>query len=277
MPQSNSKRLQSRLKVRKLDLADFSGKRLWFADDPFYTATFTGLSAIFPTGEKFFIQAVLHFRDQITDPELVDEVNDFIRQEANHFKMHQALNHQIREHGVDPDRLASFCATRLNWIQRLTSKKRQLAYTVCCEHFLAAFGHFLLSEPSHLEGLDDTDKAIWIWHAIEEVEHKSVAFDVYQHLGLSRWRLRLCMIEIIFVFTVDMSYLTLRQLYQLKSLSKRKTWRSAARFYLGEKGFLGRLRREIKRFYGSKFHPWDVDDSALIQSYEAKLVGRVQT
>ena len=276
MLQNNKKKKQSRLNVRKLVVSNNSSHQLWFADNPFYAATFMGLSAIFPTGEKFFIQAVLNFRDQISDTQLLAEVNDFVRQEANHYKMHQALNEKIRVQGVDPEKLAKFCATRLKWIQRLTSKKRQLAYTVCCEHFLAAFGHFLLSQPDHLAGLSEEDRVIWIWHAIEEVEHKSIAFDLYYHLGLSRWRLRICMLEIMLVFAIDMSYLTLRQLFQLKSLTKRKTWRSASRFYLGEKGFLRHLRTEIRRFYRRDFHPWDSDDSALIKSYEHMIASHLQ-
>lgn len=269
--QTQSETISGHIKVRKLISVGDACKSLWFADDAFYTATFTGLSAIFPTGEKYFIQSVLNFRSEISDPHLLAQVNGFVRQEANHYKLHQKLNEKISTQGIDPEKIANFCAVRLKWIQKLTSKKRQLAYTVCCEHFLAAFGQFLLTQPSHLDGLSEEDRAIWIWHAIEEIEHKSVAFDVYQHLGLSRWRLRACMVEIIFVFFIDISYLTIRQLVHLKALRKKATWRSAKRFYRGPKGLLPILKKELKRFFAKDFHPWDVDDSELIKLNESKI------
>ena len=56
--------------------------RYWFGGDPFMTRMFDALSLTFPDGERYFIQSVRLFRDQIQDPELQQRVADFIRQEA---------------------------------------------------------------------------------------------------------------------------------------------------------------------------------------------------
>src|SRR5690606_15705229 len=73
--------------------------RFWFGDDPFITRMFDALSLTFPDGERYFIQSVRLFRDQITDPELKRRVADFIRQEAQHGIAHEKMNQVLKDQG----------------------------------------------------------------------------------------------------------------------------------------------------------------------------------
>lgn len=66
--------------------------KFWFANDPFKTRFFDALSLTFPEGERFFIESVRLYRDQIQDRDLQQKVKDFIRQEAQHGIAHDKMN-----------------------------------------------------------------------------------------------------------------------------------------------------------------------------------------
>ena len=89
--------------------------RFWFGDDPFRTRMFDALSLTFPDGERYFIQSVRLFRDQITDPSLAARVTDFIKQEAQHGIAHDKMNQVMREQGMPVDQFIQ----RLNKIFKL--------------------------------------------------------------------------------------------------------------------------------------------------------------
>ncbi len=59
----------------------------------------------------------------------------------------------------------------------------QLATTIALEHFTAIVAHQLLTNPKATEGMHPNVKPLWLWHAVEETEHKAVCFDVYQQVG----------------------------------------------------------------------------------------------
>ncbi|MEY4766257.1 MAG: hypothetical protein RI907_2930, partial [Pseudomonadota bacterium] len=82
--------------------------RFWFEGDPFKTRALDALSIIFPPGEKFFMNCVRDFRDQITDAKLLQEIKDFNRQEAQHSMVHRQDNDRLRKQGIDVDRLTKY-------------------------------------------------------------------------------------------------------------------------------------------------------------------------
>ena len=49
----------------------------WHGGSAFRTAYFNAMSLLFPLGEKFFIDSVRHYRNEIDDPRLVDEITSF--------------------------------------------------------------------------------------------------------------------------------------------------------------------------------------------------------
>src|SRR3546814_10655101 len=81
--------------------------------DPVATAFYNSMSAIFPKGEAFFIDSVRAFRDG-APPQLVADINAFIRQEATHSREHVAFNRRVADAGYDISRLEDRKSTRLN-------------------------------------------------------------------------------------------------------------------------------------------------------------------
>jgi len=169
-------------------LREGTPRRWWAAGDPVATAWFTALSACFPRGEAFFIEAVKAHREG-APAALAAQIRDFVAQEINHTREHLALNRLSAAAGYDLDaidrRLSAFLA-----MTRGRPPIVNLAATMALEHFTAMLAHVYLSDPRHLEGTDPELAALWRWHAVEEIEHKAVAYDTWLHATRhwSRWK-----------------------------------------------------------------------------------------
>ncbi|WP_290644939.1 metal-dependent hydrolase, partial [Aquabacterium sp.] len=88
--------------------------KYWFGGDPFKSRFWDALSIIFPPGEKFFMTCVRDFRDQIQDPKLLEDIQGFNRQEAQHTLVHRQDNDRLRRQGVDVDRLTKYVEHLVN-------------------------------------------------------------------------------------------------------------------------------------------------------------------
>jgi predicted metal-dependent hydrolase len=168
-------------------------ERWWMGGDPIATALYNALSATFPKGEAFFVESVRKFRDG-TDPKLAGEIRAFVTQEVMHSREHIAFNKRAHEAGYDLKPLEDRVDWRLDFV-RSKPPIASLAATMALEHFTAILAHELLRDPRHLAGADPESQALWRWHAIEEIEHKGVAYDTWLHATkdwprFKRWRSR---------------------------------------------------------------------------------------
>lgn len=119
-------------------------------------------------------------RDKVSDPQLQAQIAAFIGQEAMHSKAHGEFNEAWRRDDYNLDRFQNWLNERDKYL-RTISPKLQLALTCAFEHFTALLGiYFTASRTS--KTLDQDALKLWVWHAIEEIEHRSVAFDVYQQV-----------------------------------------------------------------------------------------------
>src|SRR3954470_16785194 len=143
-----------------------------------------GLSAVFPDGEDFFVRSVRHFRDQITDPELKRQVAGFIGQEAMHGREHRAFNARLAELGYPTRQVERFTRWGLETREKIAPAKANLAATAALEHFTATLAELVLSDEETREAFGHPAvRDLFLWHALEESEHKAVAFDVYKAVG----------------------------------------------------------------------------------------------
>jgi predicted metal-dependent hydrolase len=233
------------------------------------------LSAMFPNGEDFFVESVRNYRDQVTDPELKRQVARFIGQEAIHGREHRTFNDRLAQLGFTTrlvDRVVDVGLRR--FLARVLPRRTQLAITAALEHYTATLAEVLLSEPRAREMLDvDEVRYLLLWHAVEESEHKSVAFDVYQSVcGIHFVRARV-MDAVTVVFVVGLVLATARSL-----LSDRAAWNPVR---LGRS--LGRLRHSpflrpavihrLREYNRRDFHPDDHDASAWLDHWRAELFG----
>jgi predicted metal-dependent hydrolase len=232
------------------------------------------MSAVFPDGEDFFVRSVRHFRQQISDPELRRQVAGFIGQEAVHGREHRALNDRLDQLGYPTKRVERFTRWGLATRERIMSPTANLAATAALEHFTATLAELVLQddEARRLFGSPEVTDLL-LWHALEESEHKAVAFDVYDTVGGSE-RTRVMTMNLICVGFIG--GMTLQVLLSL--LGDPATYhpvtlaRSIAR--LRRSPFLRRsVWRQLRDYNRPDFHPDDRDTTALVEHWRDELFG----
>ncbi len=248
--------------------------RWWMGGDPVATAFYNALSATFPKGEAFFVESVRMFREG-TPPRLAEEIKAFVTQEVMHSREHVQLNKRALEAGYDLSGLEARVEWRLS-ITRARLPIVNLAATMCLEHFTAILAHQLLGNSRHLDRADPESAALWRWHAIEEIEHKAVAYDTWLHAtrGLTRWRRWKIKAKVmLFVtrnFVIDRSWGTLALLRQ-DGITGARAWARMLWFAWVRPGMLRKILGAWLAFFLPGFHPWKRDDRNLIAAAEQGL------
>lgn len=263
------------IRVRRMNYEIPELPKYWYKNNAWITHFLNALSTTFPDGERFFIHSVRHFESQIQDPQLREQIRAFIGQEANHGKEHEAFNQAlVAQHGLPLESKIGFMRKALAWAKKRYSPREQLAMTVGFEHFTAILANLMLEQPEVIQDLDGMYADMFLWHAVEETEHKAVAFDVYEAVDGDYWLRVKSMAAATFFFLL----ISLRMQYSLlKHDEQLGNWRDAlgfARFMLSKPGFLTRIIPDYLAFYLPGFHPWQQDNSQLIARYVKALAGQ---
>lgn len=249
-----------------IDRADFFGGNL--VSSAFYTA----LSITFPAGEAEFIASVRHFSKHLKDPDLIADVKSFVAQEAHHGLQHIQLNKQLGAVGYPVAKVEALVEEKLAQRRMSWSPAKRLRRTVSAEHFTASMAHQALTDSETLDVAPQVFKDLMLWHAIEEVEHKSVAFDVYQQCIGDMRALRL---HYLYFACVDfpLQYWMITR-FLLKEGGFTVTWkerREFLRLLFGKKGIYGSVIGQYITFLKKGFHPWQQDDAHLVNKWKEKL------
>lgn len=245
----------------------------WHGGSAYKTAWFNAMSLLFPLGEKFFIDSVCHFQDEIEDPRLQDEIASFRAQEATHRLQHQKYNELLCDlRDYDLDRFEKHERERMAWAYRELSARRRLAGTVANEHLTAIMAHDMLSNRDLLVDADPHIAQLWEWHGVEETEHKAVAFDVFIAVGGTLTERRQALLLNTFFFFKDTLRNVCIMLRNDGKLWSIREWASGFKFLFIKPGMLRRVFPAWLRFLKKDFHPWQVDNRELISAWEQRQV-----
>jgi len=233
-----------------------------------------GLSAVFPDGEDFFVRSVRHFRSHIADPKLKQQVSGFIGQEAMHGRQHRAFNDRLDQLGYPTKRVEWLTKRGLALRERLLSAKSNLAATAALEHFTATLAELVLSseETRNLFGHEEV-RNLYVWHALEESEHKAVAFDVYKAVGGSE-RMRVMTMKLLrFGFVLGMTAQVTLSLLGDRATYRRGNLRRSLRTFRRSPLASRELWRQLKDYDRPDFHPDDSDTTQLVEHWREELFG----
>lgn len=232
--------------------------RFWLGNDPFRTRMFDALSLTFPDGERYFIQSVRLFRDQITDPELKQKVADFIRQEAQHGIAHDKMNQLMRDQGQPIDRFIETMKRMFAFELKYRSDKYNVAMTAAAEHLTALMADTFYANKATLADAHPYVRALLAWHAIEEMEHRDVAYDVMKDVAqvdeLTRKYALAFTALLMPAFTIYRANVMLK--YDGFSLAERIQMNiKGLPWFIGKNGILTSMRKPFMSWFNKDFHP----------------------
>jgi predicted metal-dependent hydrolase len=231
--------------------------RYWFDNDPFKSRFFDAMSLLFPEGEKFFISCVRDYRDRIDDPKLQAEVKDFIYQEGQHGMVHTQFNDRLKAQGIAVDYiLEQQRQVMFNVFRKYLPKSFTLGQTAAAEHMTALMAHGFFSTEM-FERADPRIRAMYAWHAVEEIEHKAVAFDVFQKVAKGGYFTRiLSMLQVSLSFPLHV-FLIMAHMFQVDGLRGCfGIWMRGLWWLYGPGGLYPRLTLSYLAYFKPGFHPW---------------------
>lgn len=246
----------------------------WHSNDPFKTAFFNALSIMFPLGEKAFIDSVNAYRGEITDAKLQEDIRGFVGQEAIHAREHQAYNQRLCSlRGYDLAVMEKRISSKIEWADKNLPKIAQLYGTVGYEHYTAIMADATMRKPDILKGAAAPMAAMWRWHAIEEAEHKAVAFDVLQAVGGTVGQRRQAMFFVTLEFVRNARF-NINHMLKANGYSyfeRLRLWAGGLKWLFGKQGILRDLGGPLRHFFAADFHPWQHDNRALLAATKEQM------
>lgn len=240
--------------------------RHWYRNNVFITHSINGVCMLFPAGERFFVRAVKHYLPQVHDQALRDRVRGFFGQEGRHAKEHEKAFQLLVEQGYDIETyLKIYDVLGYKLIERLVPHKLALATTVALEHYTAILAEHALASDL-LEGAHPRMQELLFWHAAEEIEHRSVAFDVLKEVDPSyAWRMAgLGMGTVMLIaFWAGATASLLVQEKEIPGGIVGRDMRSSAKRMRKHLPFLQGIKEYVRR----DFHPSDHDTDRLAAEY----------
>jgi predicted metal-dependent hydrolase len=244
----------------------------WLDGGVHFTHMMNTMSLVIPVGERFFIDAVRHYRDQITDPDLKKAATAFIGQEAMHGREHDEYNELMFQRVKGSREFEASVTALLAWGKKNLPASSRLSATIALEHLTAIMADGFLTSEFMNQKSEKHYGALWKWHALEETEHKGVPYDIYEQVvgtgprAYAERTLGLLIATAIFwgkVIPAHVSFVRAEG-----KLTDWKGWREFYRVGFGEVGFLRKMIRPWFSYFKPGFHPWDHDNSHFLKEVE---------
>lgn len=243
------------------------------------SAYFASLSIFLTYGEDLVIDTARYHRNLIDDPLLKQRVTALIGQEALHSRLHEELNDAFAEIDLPVKLFRTLAAWVFDYGFNRLPQPMKLSLMTGIEHFTAVLAEYMMNhEQIFFESQDQRQRAIWMWHMLEESEHKDIAFDVFQHLS-GNYALRVAgFFPALFTILILISGASLlvpfyRKPSNLVSWQYYKDMRRSAALIFGLKdGVYGSSLRHIFEYLKPGFHPNDHDTSEFLAYYKVLLL-----
>jgi predicted metal-dependent hydrolase len=255
--------------------------RYWLLGSPIATHYSNALNSLFPEGERFFIRSVKHYVDRIQDdPELVKRVKGFFGQEGRHGHEHERWNRILEAQGYEIESfLEEHSRVAYEVLEPKVPPSLRLAVTAALEHFTASMAANGLTGEL-LDHADPIMAGLLRWHAAEEIEHKSVAFDVFMKVD-GRYSVRVAglfvaLAGLLVSWRAATKHLLAQEAKLGTDLRARAEWDRRNPVILSENDRRARMfRRAIRDYLRPDFHPDQKDDYGLAKGY-LESIGRLE-
>lgn len=246
----------------------------WLDGDPVATAVMNALSLTFPDGERLFMDAVRNYKDKLSG-KLAKEAKDFIAQEAIHSREHVMLNKMIDRDKYPVEAIEAEIRERIAFA-RGRGPVGMLMSTICLEHFTAMLADMFAQHDDLFKKTDPALRDLWRWHAMEETEHKAVAYDVFliATKDWPAWRryVRRCVAMLLISYFFPRNITTFASsMLVADGYTPEAAKKAVKRFLWKDPAFFGRGWKIWIQWFKPGFHPWDHDNRALMADWQAEF------
>lgn len=253
--------------------------KYWFDNNPLKTHFMNSISILVPVGEYSVLHTLKEMQKVIKDPELKEQVTHMIAQENWHSFSHRKYNEWLDRTGYPSFWLSSkFMMQQLKLkklIDRTVGEKAWLPGVVSGEHNITCFIEYILARPELVQQMHPHFRQAWVWHFLEELEHKGTSMDIWNDTRELYNRKPLFLKLGHIAQGVRFNLTVLRNMCILlnadKQLWKWKTFKDGASFFFGRDGVFFKTIGPWLKLFGRNFHPWDHDTSHLINQYSKLL------
>jgi len=262
----------SRIEIRPRRMEfHFDGVPRHWCGTPEETLFWNALSVTFPEGETFFVDAVRRFREKVQDGTLRREIAGFAAQEATHSRGHEAYNAWLSSLGYEAEAMDRLLGNFLEVVEAKLPPEFPLSATCALEHMTSILAEVVLVDEGLRARMHPEMFRLWAWHALEENEHKAVAFEVYQEVSGDYAIRAFCMVlATVILGAVHGGFLY--SMFKTDGLHRKpSTWFRVAKVMFGRKGYVTRLAPAWSEYFARDFHPWKHDNRALIETWKTQL------
>jgi len=242
--------------------------RYWFDNSPFKTHLMNAFSSQFPEGEKFFVDSVMNFKSEIQDETLLQDMKIFSHQEHWHSFAHKQYNIWLDKIGVPVKQVEQHTYDTYRLIKEKDSQRACLGTTMCLEHLTTIVSEFLLSHPEVQRQMHPHFLKLWKWHSIEELEHKSIAIDVYRRVGGNEPKRKMLMLITLGYFLKNLIQNTILYLKVDGQLWRWRTLVDGVSFLFNfRNGLVPCLIIPFFKFFKDNYHPLNISHQQLISNH----------
>ncbi len=251
--------------------------RYWNNNDPVASHFMDALQASFPEGERFFIEAAadgvkLLEEGGLMDPRLREDFKLFSQQEAFHGIQHTKWTQALINEGYRA--LGPYMTVMREFREQArgrVSVKSRLAFTAAAEHYTASLAYFFGKiDTKSLTRAKFPFKNLLLYHAMEELEHKGVCYDIFQCVSGNYLR-RLLGFIVLSRNLIRGTYRRFRWLLEKDHLWDKDHRRTIRNYFLGWKGLVWGILPRILLYLKPNFHPWQTDDRLMLEQNYGKF------
>ncbi len=258
----------------------------WLPGDPFAGHMINVLHLLLPAGERWFVHVYKQVLPHIEDEQLRADVVGFIGQEAMHATAHDDVLPHLKRLGLDPTPYTA----QVDWLfEKLLGDRtlppgrarhwwlmERVAMIAAIEHYTAFLGDWVLNADAlDRRGADPTMLDLLRWHGAEEVEHRSVAFDLFMHVdGNYRRRARTwatAFSALVFLWQRGVRFFMENDPHLVDGKA------SFGKFFVaGQQGVLpstGAMLKSIPKYLSRTYHPSQEGSTAQAVAYLAASPG----
>lgn len=267
MPNSDKPEIISRQLSKNQKPFNDDEPKFWMGGSETITEFMHALSCLFPEGEAFFVRSVKAYSSDpsvASNEKLCKQVKGFVNQEAQHSAEHAAYNRKIQQlYHHDVDKINSMLRGLFWLVEKcpLVPNKKSICLGITCslEHLTACLAEILLTTDEGLyvlKQMSPSHRTLWIWHAIEETEHKAVAYDVYMATGAWFFARVYRHIVTTIIFSCVMVYLNVIFAIDRGSYFDVIGMLKLLYFLFGYPGFFRKFALLWFQYLTPEFHPW---------------------